>query len=273
MDSTVSRAGFLFGLLIFALLNAVCVPIVVADESAWDRFSLTVSGYKPSIDTEVRLDASNQTAGTDLDLEDDLKLDDSDALTQYYASLRLTRSVSAEGSYFTLGRSAQTQLTGSIQFGDTIFPVNVDVTTAFEADVATLGLRWAFFHSERAEFAMSAGAYWMSLKAGIQSTGAALNEIAEADSPLPMAGLSVAWNLTPGIQLTANGDYLPIDYDDFDGSIANYRVGLRYRILEHVGIGIGYDVLDVDVDSKSSSFAGFVKYRQQGPKAFLTLRF
>lgn len=273
MDSTVSRAGFRFGFLIVIFASSACVPAAVAGESGWDRFSLTVSGYKPSIDTQVRLDASNQAAGTDLDLEDDLELDDSDALTQYYASLHLTRSVSIEGSYFELGRSAQTQLTGSIQFGDTIFPVNFDVTTAFEADVATLGLRWAFLQSERVELATSAGAYWMSLKAGIQSTGAGLDELAEADSPLPMAGLSLAWNLTPDIQLTLNGDYLSIDYEDFDGSIANYRAGLRYRVLEYVGIGIGYDVLDVDVDSKSSSFTGFVKYRQQGPKAFVTLRF
>ena len=128
-------------------------------------------------------------------------------------------------------------------------------------------------YSERLELATSAGAYWMSLKARIQSAGAGLDELAEADSPLPVAGLSLAWNLTPDIQLTVNGDYLSIDYEDFDGRIANYRAGLRYRILEYVGIGIGYDLLDVDVDSKSSSFSGFVKYRQQGPTAFLTLRF
>jgi len=273
MGSVISRAGCRRAIFFVVCACLVAGPALAAGEFDWDRFSVTVSGYRPSVDTQVRLDSTSQVAGTDLDLEQDLQLDDSEILTQYYASLRVSSQISLEGSYFELGRAAQSRLTGSILFGDTQFPVNLDVATAFEADVVMLSMRWALLQSDRMELAASGGAYWMSLKAGIQSEGAGLDELAEADSALPMAGLSFAMNLTRSLQLTLNGDYLPVDYDEFDGSIASYRAGLRYRLLDNMGIGIGYDMLDVDVDSTSASFSGFVKYRQQGPKAFLSLRF
>lgn len=273
MRSAVLLAGRRVGVVFIVCVGHLAGSLALADTSGWDRFALTMSGYKPSIDTQVRFDASDQLSGTDLDLEDDLQLDDSETLTQYYASLRITRRITLEGSYFELGRSAQTALNGSIQFGDTAFPVNLDVTTSFEADVATLGLGWAFLHTDKVELSATAGGYWMSLAAGIDSAISGQAEVAEADSVLPMAGLSFGWNLTPKLQLTLHGEYLSVDYKDFDGSIINLRAGLRYRVLEYVGVGVGYDWLEVDVESTDASFSGLVNYRQWGPKAFLSLRF
>ncbi len=89
----------------------------------------------------------------------------------------------------------------------------------------------------------------------------------------PMAGLSFGWNLTPKLQFTLNGDYLSIDYTDFEGSLINLRAGLRYLILRNVGLGIGYDALEIDVESSNDDFSGMVNYRQQGPKLFMSMRF
>jgi hypothetical protein len=273
MSSAVLIAGRRLGVVFIACVGHLIGSPALADTSGWDRFTLTLSGYKPSIDTQVRFDASTQVSGISLDLEDDLLLDDGETLTQYYASLHITRQISLEGSFFELGRSAQTVLNGSIEFGDTVFPVDIDVTTSFAAEVATFGLSWTFLRSDTVEVSASAGGYWMSLAAGIDSATVGQAEVAEADLLLPMAGLSFGWNLTPKLQLMLNGDYMSVDYADFDGSIINLRAGLRYRILEYVGIGVGYDLLEIEVESTSSSFSGLVNYRQCGPKAFLSLRF
>lgn len=259
--------------LIVSLGTQIYCSAASAGETTWDRFTFTVGGFRPSITTEIRLDVSPQAPGSYINLEQDLQLNDSEILTQYYASFRITPRISIEANFFEIGRSAQSQLSGAIQFGDTLFPINTAVSTAFDTSVATIGLRWSFLQTEHIELAATGGAYWMSIEAGIESSGSALNEIAKADSPLPMAGLSFGWNLTPKLQLMIAGEYLPVDYADFDGVIASYRSGLRFSVFENLGVGVGYDILDVDVDSQSSSFSGFVKYRQQGPKAFVSMRF
>ncbi len=262
-----------FGAVLIVCIVCLGVTPARADTSGWERFSLTVSGYQPSIDTQVRFDASNQLPGTNLDLEDDLQLNDSETLTQYYASLHIMRDVSLEGSYFEFGRFMETVLSGPVQFGDTMFPVSTNVATHFEAGVTTLALRWTFFRTDRTQLAATAGGYWMSLQTGIDSAGGGLAELAEADALLPMAGLFFGWNLTQKLQLTASGDYLSIDDDDLEGSISSYRASLQYRVLEKLGIGIGYDVMDVEVESVETGFPGFFSSRQQGPMAFMTLRF
>ncbi len=273
MSSVVSPAGRQSGAVVICCIGLLVGSAAFAEDTGWDRFTLTMSSHKASIDTQIRLDASDLVPGTDLDLEDDLQLDDSDRLTQYYASLQVTDHISLEGSYFEFGRSVETVLNGSIRFGDTVFPVNVDATTRFAADAATVGLRWAFLRSDKLEVAATASAFWMSLAAGIDSTDAGLTELAEADSVLPMAGLYFGWNLTPKWQFTLNGDYVSIDYTDFEGSLVNLRASLRYLILSKVGLGVGYDALEIDVESENSDFSGRASYRQQGPKAFMSVRF
>lgn len=273
MDSAVWLSGGWLRVMLIACVGCLAYSAALADSPVQDRFTLTARNYKPSIDTQVRFDSSDLILGSNLDLEDDLQVDKSDTLTKYDARFRITSQISVEIGYFELGRFADTVLTDSIQFGDTVFPTSADVTTHFKADVATLGLSWAFVRSDSVEVSASAGAYWMSLETGIAAIGGGSTELAKADSMLPMAGLSLGWNLMPNVQLMVSGDYLSIDDDDLDGNIATYRAGLGYQLLENMGIGVGYDVLDFNVESTNSGFSGLVNYRQQGPTVFLSLRF
>jgi hypothetical protein len=197
----------------------------LADTAGWNRLASMLSRYRPSNFTSV------QFPGADFNIEDDLQLDDSMTVNQHYASMRSSRQILLEGSYFELGRFTQAALNGSIQFGDTVFPVNIDLTSNFEPDMDG------------------------------------------AHSPLPVTGLSFDWSLTSNLELTFNGDYLTINDDDFNGSIVNLWAGLRYRIHKSAGVGVGYDLLEVDVESMNASFSELVNYHQWGPKVFLSLRF
>jgi len=94
----------------------------------------------------------------------------------------------------------------------------------------------------------------------------------EADVPLSMLAPSLGWYLTEKLQLTVTDDDPSGSYGDYGGTILGLRLGLRYRVLENVGVGVGYDMLDVNA-AMNAGATGLVNYRQWGPTAFLSMRF
>ncbi|TDJ43591.1 MAG: hypothetical protein E2O52_10140 [Gammaproteobacteria bacterium] len=259
---------------LLAAVILLCAPQASAREpAAWSRFTMTVAGFRPDIDTRVRLDASDVSLGTELDLETDLAMQDDGALIQYLAQLRLTRRFAVEASYYELARNGTTTLDVDVQFGSIVFPLALEVDSRFDVSVAALSLRYAFFQNDRVELAASLGASLLSLRAGINANDGMLVESAEVDSPVPTVGLAFGWNLTRNLRLTLAGDYLSLGINEFEGSIGNYRAGLQYRVLRYLGIGIGYDVFDLNVESRSRGFSGLLKYQFKGPKAFVSMMF
>jgi len=97
-------------------------------------------------------------------------------------------------------------------------------------------------------------------------------ELTEVDSPSLLADPFLGWNLTTSLQFTLTGDDASNYYGDFGGTIIGLRIGLRYNILENVGFGGGYDMLDVNAAQNANSW-GLITYRQRGPMAFMSLRF
>jgi hypothetical protein len=261
-----------------AWLAAICFFIFgqathARDDSGWDRFSLSVAGFRPDIKTHARLDTSDLVPGTELNLENDLNVRDSDTLWQALANFRVTDRIDAELGYLEIGRSGRATLDGEVRFGDTTFPFDVDAKTVLSTDIATMSLRYALLQNERVKIAASAGVYLMQVEAGITADSLGLSERADAEAPMPLAGMAFGWNITPKLELSLHGQYLSVDIEDFDGSIGNVRAGLLYKAFETFGLGLGYDVFDLDVESEVDSFPGMFEYQFHGPKAFVTMRF
>ncbi len=79
-----------------------------ANDSSWDRVTVSVAGFVPNINTSVRFDTVTLQPGTELDLESDLNLTDSETLYQVMVTAQLTDRVSIDASYFQLGRTSNT---------------------------------------------------------------------------------------------------------------------------------------------------------------------
>lgn len=263
-------AAVMVVLFLFAGLNTV----IAGEQPAWDRFTLTVATFRPSIDTNVRLDSSALLAGTEFDLEEDLALDDSDNLLSIEAMWRITQRFSLEASYFELGRSGSTTLSQQLDFGDQTFNVNEDVTTTLNTDIASLVLQYSFWHNEKLDIAGSAGAYLMKVEARIDPTSSTtLSESADVDVPLPLLGLRFAYNFTPRLSLNMKARYFDVDLSDVEGSMINFLAGLRFDLFKHLGVGIGYEYFDVDATSENVDFPGLIQFKYEGPKVFMTAQF
>jgi len=258
---------------VFLLAGAAQSAAAADLEKGWDRFKLQVSMFRPDINTDVRLDPVTGPFGTSLDLENDLGLPDSDDLWQADVRFRLTKRFALEASYFEIGRSGQSTLTGNVDFGDVSFPFSADTDSEFNTDIFAGSLRYSLVHNDRAELAASLGAYWMSVEAGIAAPNLALEEIAEVDAPLPFIGMDFTLNFTRTLALNLQGRYFGIEIEDIDGSLVNYNVALVYNAFEHFGVGAGYESFDFDIESQNVDFPGFLRFEYEGPKIFTTFRF
>ena len=267
--SFIRVAVFAFMTLAFSGMH----PAVAADDRNWDRFSVQFSMFRPDINTEVRLDPVAGPFGTALDMESDLGLEDSDDLWQLDARLRFSKRFAMEASYFEIGRSGQSTLSTTVNFGDTSFPVSVDAETEFDTDILAASLRFSFIHNDTMELAGSLGAYWMTVDAGITVPSLSLTESADVGAPLPLIGMDFRFNLLPKLALNVRGRYFGVDIEDIDGSLTNFNIGLQYDVFDFFGIGLGYESFDFDVTSNNADFPGFLRFEYKGPKIFTTFQF
>jgi hypothetical protein len=267
--SFIRVAVFTFMALAFSGMH----PAVAADDRNWDRFSVQFSMFRPDINTEVRLDPVAGPFGTALDMESDLGLEDSDDLWQLDARLRFSKRFAMEASYFEIGRSGQSTLSTTVNFGDTNFPVNADAETEFDTDILAASLRFSFIHNDTMELAGSLGAYWMTVDAGITVPALSLSESADVGAPLPLLGMDFRFNFLPKLALNVRGRYFGVDIEDIDGSLTNFNIGLQYDVFDFFGIGLGYESFDFDVTSNNEDFPGFLRFEYKGPKIFTTFQF
>jgi hypothetical protein len=245
-----------------------------AADPSWDRFRITVGAFRPSINSNVRLDSSALLAGTPVDLEENLGLEDSSTLLSVEAIWRVTKRFSVEGSYFELGRSGSGTLTQPVDFGNQTFALNADVDTTLNTDIASLALQYSFWHGEKLDLAASVGAYLMRIEASMVSTTPAnISESLSGDAPLPLLGLRAAYQFTSWMSLDLKARYFAANISDVDGSMTNLLAGLQFNPFEHLGIGLGYEHFEIDITSENQELPGKFLIEYSGPKLYMTAQF
>jgi hypothetical protein len=91
--------------------------------------------------------------------------------------------------------------------------------------------------------------------------------------PLPTIGLYGNYVLAPQWILRGRIDYLSLDYQDYNGSLANAMAAVEWRFAKNWGAGLGYRYVDYKLESTKESFHGEVNYRFQGPTLYIGAAF
>ena len=73
--------------------------------------------------------------------------------------------------------------------------------------------------------------------------------------------------------LDAYAQYFALSIDNIDGSIVNYRAAVIWQPKKWVGLGIGYDNFNIDVDISKPRFDGSLDWTYSGPQAFFNVSF
>jgi hypothetical protein len=264
-----------------SILGAAVMAVPASAQTVQDDFWISGSGFLANVDTKVRSTlASNPNGGTEIDLEDDLGLDDSELLPAIYAGAKLGGGFVITGEYYSLSRDTTANISRTITVDDVTYPVNASLTAGFATDIYRLTVGYSFIRNETTEIGAAIGLHATDLEFSISgqgSTGGAPVTVTTRRkdflAPIPTVGLYGTFEVMPSVTINARADYLSLGIDDYDGAILNAQASVSYRFSRNFGIGVGYRYVDYDLDVEKDNYVASFDYKFWGPSIFLEAGF
>jgi hypothetical protein len=249
----------------------------------WETVGLSAGYFISDVDTSLRLGAG---LGVDIDLEDLLGLDSTNSVFRVGGLWRFTDNQRhrLDLSWFSLSRDSTLEILGDITFendeGEEItIGAGTTVDSFFDLDIYQLSYSYSFFQDDRLDLAAGIGLYIMPIDLGLSTSGF-VNERASANftAPLPVLGLRMDVALTPRWYIRTGTQVFYLEYKNFTGSILSFAAAVEYKPWEHVGIGVGFDTLGINIEADGEDWPeidlrGKVQFNYTGLQLYLRLFF
>lgn len=273
-DKTRFMKSFVF-FLIFGLSHATSVFAQTDDWQSWpmgEKFLVTVDAFFPTIDTKVTVNATNGTPGTTVDFEQNLGLPETETLPSLTAHWRFAKKHRLQLGYFALKRSGSSVTATQISIGDTVFEVNLPISSFFDVEVTHASYSYSLLFDERKELSLIAGLSVQDVTFGIQ--GNASQGIIEFDSgitaPLPAFGLAFGyaftdkWFFRGGVGVFSFA-FAVADEDELRGEIVNATASINHQTFKNVRFGLTYMLFEIDAGYGNSAGFNSINYNYHGP--------
>lgn len=244
-----------------------------------DPFFVSLGSFILSTDTKVRLDGKIDD-GSLVDWEQKFGKGD---VTRFRIDgfWRFADRHKVRFLWFNNRRTNSTTLDEEIEWGDETFPVNAKVKGEFDFDVYELAYEYAFLRRPSYELTGTIGLHYTDLSLALSARGSVndgqisgdIRKEASVGAPLPAFGLRALWTLPYNLSLDASAQYFALSIDEYDGSLADYKVVLTWQPKKWLGLGIGYNQFGVDVNIGKDKFNGSLDWSYRGPMIFYSAVF
>ena len=246
----------------------------------WEKVGVNLGVFISAVDSSFRIGSG---VGLDIDVEDLLDLDATNTVFRTDAMWRFSenRRHRLDFSWFAFRRDGSRQIEGDITIGDGDDQITIDAGTTVEAffdlDIYQLAYSYSFLQDDRIDLAAGIGFYVMPMDFGIKATGLVDEEGSQRfTAPLPVLGLRMDVALTPKWFLRSGAQVFYLEYENFTGSVIEFRAAVDYNPWEHVGIGLGIDSLSINVEAEGEDwpeidFKGNVEFDYAGVQLYLRL--
>ena len=183
--------------------------------------------------------------------------------------------------YTDYSRKKTATVERQVTWNDDVFDIGVEATAKQSFTILEAAYEYAFMHSDKYELAGTFGLHYttvdLSLKADVTLPGgggtATIGGPASVDMPLPVIGARGLWRFGQNFYFDAQVQYFALSIDNVDGSILNYRGALMWQPKKWIGLGLGYDSFNIDVDLNKPKFKGTMDWTYQGPQLFYNVSF
>ncbi len=250
------------------------------DDPLGMRFLLGAGSFWARLDTQVRLDSSDGRAGTVIDFESTLGMDENDVLPILQGYYRIAKNHRLAFAHFRLYRDGTAVSDVPIRFGDQIFPANLPLSSYFDVEVSALSYSYSLIHDEKKELALNVGLQFQDIETGISGNigPSIISEDAEVVAPLPTFGGSFNYAFNEKWVFRSLLGVFAIELDlgddsEFVGEIVQLNVGVAYNAFKNVGFSLQYNYFRVDVDVEDPDWTGFLKYEYRGPVLAVVVSF
>lgn len=234
-----------------------------------DRLKL-YGGYQLlfGFDGKFRFDGSKTGFGSTFDFNDDLGGDENDKMLRAGARFRFNDNHAIGFSWYDINLRGDRTLDDSLQIDDDIFQIGARTKSKIDLTLYRLFYNWSFYRSDKTELILSPGMYFGDFEAKFK--GSAVIDADDAVpvsksravkenlfAPLPTVGLGVEYKILPRLVANLRMDFFYVDIGDVEGTMAEFYIGLEYRIFKHFAVGAAYDRMMLDVEYKSGKPKGW----------------
>ncbi len=257
-----------------ALLAPACAAAQTAPEhpALRDRFYFGAGAFFPQTTTSAQLQSTRTGVGANVDFENALGMATDKSVPMASARWRLGERWRIEAEYFQLNRSASKVIDRDIQWGDTVYPVNANVSSKFDFSDLRLSAGYAFFRRPDKELGAGLGLHVAQYNVSLSANGSATESTA-ITAPLPVLSLYSQFALTERWALAARMDRFVLKYGTFAGSITGLALDIMYQPFRHVGFGLGTRSLYINASAETDSRKAIFRQTFQGPLLFMNVSF
>jgi hypothetical protein len=242
-----------------AFLLAGAAPAIGQDPvELLERFSVVLGGSWVEADSAIRLDSEGLDLGTEIDFEDDLGFDDSEVLPSLGLELQLGRRHRLMASWQDLDRESSTRIVRDIEFGDEVFPIDVEVAASFDVIDYRLGYSYWPIRKDRTAFGVGLGVRVLDISVGLEVEELELVEEREVTGPLPFLDLQLRQALGSRLRLLAELGVLAVEVDNLSGEQLLARIGIEHMTFQSFSFGGAFALSNVDTDVEERGFHGEV---------------
>jgi len=196
-----------------------------------------------NIDTSIGVAPAGSPLGVWFTSGSDIGLADSVSVPRLTLSYRFSRRHRLDFGWYAIDRSERVTPLESIEIGAQPLQAGETFEAFVRTDVYKFAYTWIFHQDEKVFLGLTAGLHTMSFDVGVRSNGefVGLNERERFTAPLPVLGGRMAYAFTPKLGLVVGGDWFVLDYDAYQGHMAEFMAIVEYRATKHFGFGGGLD--------------------------------
>jgi hypothetical protein len=238
-----------------------------------DRFYMRGMYFQPTVNTTLQLDPSQTVDGTELDAEEDLGLDDTLNQGRMEFDIRMKRRNHVRIDYFKMSRFHEQPLPRDIQFGDFTFQEGTVFRSKLDWRVLSITYTYSFFRFDRFEAGVGLGLHLIEAQAEGREPGTTRVEKNSKVAPFPTVAINSAFRLSKRFSVTARAQQFSASPEDIKGSMSDYHIDLQYRWHKNAAIGLGYTMLETDVEVTDTDDPLTFNMSTKGPELFFRVSF
>jgi hypothetical protein len=237
-----------------------------------ERYYIGAGVYVPKTSTVARLDSTTLGVGASVDFERALGMQTSKGVPNLIARIRFADRWRVEAEYFELNRTGDKVIDRDIRWGDAVYPVSARVISKFDFSDARVSVGYSFFKTTDKEVGVAVGAHVTRYNASL-SANAVGTQAGDVLAPLPVVSAYGQFALTDQWAVGARLDRFSLSYDKYSGSLTSLAIDLLYQPFRHVGFGLGYRNMYIDMEARATSWTGKLEQSFQGPVLYGSVSF
>ena len=239
-----------------------------------DKFWVNAGVLFAARDLDISVDGSLGPIELDLDLdfESSVGLDDTPDLVMTEVGWQFSEDWGLSLQFFRSERSVHETLQKTIEWEDLTFEAGIDFSAASKVSVSRLFFSRRFWDGGRHSLRLGAGIHWLeaAVKIGGQAT---LDDMTteyrtsakSASFPVPNIGVWYRYSPSDRWLFSARMDWFEASIGDYVGRVWNGTAGINFRVSEHFGIGLNYQLFEIDGRVRETYWRGSLRTRLTGP--------